>query len=127
MNKKALLFFCFVFCLVHSWSESFKIGQVEYEISGITMKSALEREVPIDRNKIFYSEEELNQYLEGLEGKFTNLRVFDTVEVSITSIEKKDDYSNVGILVYIKDSWNIMGMPYPSFDSNTGLKLKLKI
>ena len=127
MNKKALLFICFVFCLVFSWSESFKIGQVEYEISGITMKSALEREVPIDTNRIFNSEEELNQYLIGLEGKFTNLRVFDAVEISITSIEKKDDYSNVSILVYIKDSWNIMGMPYPSFDSNTGLKLKLKI
>lgn len=127
MNKKTLLFLISIFCFTFCWTESFKIKNVNYEISGLTRKYVLERKIPIDTKRVFHSEDELNQYLLGLEGKYSNLRVFDTVKVSITSIEQQDDNFNVDVLVSLKDSWNIIAVPYPSFDSNTGLKLKLKV
>ena len=125
--KKGIVAFLLLVGFSILYADSYKISNIEYKLKGSTRKSSLEQRVPIDTSIIFNTLDDLEIYLENVEKEISNNRIFEEAKVSIISIEKDGNINNVFVEVYTKDTWNIIGLPYPSYDSNSGLKLRLKI
>ncbi len=106
----------------------FRIEKVTYEREGLTREFPLRKAVPISTTRIFQSEERLAFYLADLQVQFMNQRVFQSARVESTLGEVGvDGITPVHLTVYTVDTWNIIALPYPKYDSNTGFELKFKI
>lgn len=114
---------------------TYRISEVTYSIQGCgirifgqTTEYALVQAVPIDRKRIFNDEDELNSYIQDLEKKYWNLRMFDAVKIDIIPLgEDTDNPRLVQLNIFVKDSFHLFAIPGPKYDSNTGLIFKLKI
>ena len=108
--------------------QSYRITDVHYNIKGLTRKYPLSQAVPIDTARIFNSEEALQRYLNDLEQQFKNIRAIQSVRIE-TEYGDIDSQSVIPVVltVAITDTWNFIVVPYPSFDSNSGFQLKLKM
>lgn len=106
------------------FAESYAINSVKYTIDGATRLNNLKYFMDIDEELTFETKEALDIYIAELKQKIQNNRVFLHGDV-LTSISEVDSngISKVDIEVVIKDSWNIVVLPYPQYDSNTGLSL----
>ena len=109
-------------------AQSYQITSVDYNIKGLTRKYPLSQAVPIDTAIIFDSKEALQTYLDDLEQRFKNLRVIQSVRID-TDYGAPNDQAVIPVMltIAITDTWNFIAVPYPSFDSNSGFKLKLKM
>lgn len=109
-------------------THQYQITTVQYEIKGITRVYPLSKAVPIDKARVFSSEAELQEYLADLEQQFKNIRALQSVEILPDYGEPSEaQIIPVALLIKIKDTWNFIAVPYPSFDSNSGFQVKLKI
>ena len=108
--------------------QQYRITAVNYAIKGMTRQYPLEHAVPIDTVYVFDSEEALQRYLAELEQRFKNIRTIQSVKIEAAYGEPDSlKVIPVTLAVAIVDTWNFIAVPYPSFDSNTGFKLKLKM
>lgn len=126
------VFFILISCFV--FAEQYQITNVEYNISsnnsflGKTQPYALEKEVPVNKNEVFNSQYELNQYINDLSQKIKNTRAFDSVEVLPSFGEAElNNITPVTLTINVLDSLHLFMIPGPKYDSNSGLSLKLKI
>lgn len=122
--------FLFVFALISIVpvvAKGYRIETVTYDIKGSTREYPLSIAVPIDTNRVFATEIQLNAYLEDLAVRLNNQRVLEsaTVEPSY-GIENTEGLIPVELMIHTVDTWNIIALPYPSYDSNSGFELKLK-
>lgn len=108
--------------------EVYKIAAVTYEAQGITKEIALKRNIKIEEGKIFESRETLEAYILDIKQKLINARLFDTLEVEYSLGEEADDEgaTPVSIRVETVDSKHMLVLPYPIYDSNEGVELKIK-
>ena len=106
---------------------AYKIESVEYSIKGLTKAGPLSAKVPIDKNRVFASREEFDAYIAELNTEFHNMRTIESYEITFDFLESQNNIIPVKLKVYVKDTWNIIALPYPSFDSNSGLQFKLKL
>ncbi len=113
--------------LTFSFSEKYKISEVTYELEG-TREKDLERTVPLDSDKIFESKEEFEEYLSDFRQRLVNTRCFQEVKLESTE-EKDEDDETIRITLSVKatDSKHLLVLPYPKYDSNDGLVLKIKV
>ena len=117
--KKSLLFVFFIFFSIFNiFADGYKIEKIEYDLTGITRETSLKAKFPVDTSTIFQTKEELENYIQDLQKQLSNNRIFDSASVEITSIEQNSEYNVVSILIKTDDTWNIIALPYPSFDSN---------
>jgi len=109
-------------------TQSYQITTVHYNIKGLTRKHPLSQAVPIDTGLIFDSKEAVQSYLDDLEQQFKNIRVIQSVRID-TDYGDADTRGVIPITltIAITDTWNFIIVPYPSFDSNSGFQLKLKM
>jgi hypothetical protein len=118
---------------------SYRIIDVEYDITGATQAYALALNVPIDTNRVFATEAELQAYIADIQQQITNLRVIASVETSysfLTTITERMAVSEgspsavdiipVVLKIATVDTFNFIIVPYPKYDSNSGLDLRLK-
>ena len=103
-----------------------KIEKIEYKIVGLTKRYPLKLAVPIDQTTIFETEETYLQYLDSIRLKLNNLRTLETSSVESEYIDIQDGMALAKITISTKDTWNIIALPFPKFDSNTGFIAKLK-
>lgn len=131
MFTKKLNLFLFIFIFFGSglFAQNYKISNIDYEIKdcglpffGVTRKYALEKEVPVDFERVFTSKEELDSYIEDYKLRLNNTRAFETVEVSY----KIENESEVLLSVKLTDSFHMLAIPYGRYDSNKGIVFKLK-
>ncbi|MEL3906169.1 MAG: hypothetical protein P1P65_03930 [Treponema sp.] len=109
-------------------SASYQITAVTYSIKGMTRQYPLSRAVPIDKTRLFHSAEELELYIDELKQKFTNIRVIQSVEIQADYQEAgNENIIPVTLSISVTDTWNFIAVPYPSFDSNSGFELKIKM
>lgn len=127
MLKKIVVSCIFLLCFFSLIGESYKIETVEYNLKGLTREGSFKEKIPVDTTTLFTDEESLLDYLKDLETLISNQRVFDSSSVEIVNMEEGEEYTKVSILITTKDTWNIIALPYPSYDSNSGFTLKLKI
>ena len=108
--------------------QNYQITAVNYDITGMTKQYPLERAVPIDTVRVFNSKESLRQYITELEQQFRNIRTIESVRIDIEYDGfDSQDIIPVTLMIAIIDTWNFIAIPYPSFDSNSGFQLKLKM
>jgi len=103
-----------------------RIEIVEYNIKGLTKKFPLQLAVPIDKKTIFESEKAFLEYLRDTQQKLNNLRTLESSKIDYEYIEVKEDLTLAKIVINTKDTWNIIALPFPKYDSNTGFVAKLK-
>lgn len=107
---------------------SYQITEVNYDIKGNIRRYPLSQAVPIDTVGIFFSESSLLSYIDDLEKKFINIRAIQSVRIARKYGEcSVDSIVPVTLTIAITASWNFIVVPYPSFDSNSGLQIKLKL
>ena len=109
-------------------AQNYRITAVHYNIKGLTRKYPLSQAVPVDTDRIFTSEEALQHYLDDLKQQFKNIRVIQSVKID-REYGDTDEYAVIPVVltIAITDTWNFIAVPYPSFDSNSGFQLKLKM
>lgn len=152
--KKSLLLVPYMFCcLTLLWTEQYQIKNVVYNIDGRTKEYSLEKALNIDYNRIFTSEKELQNYVAEIKQRLTDQRVLETGTViyEVTGAYNSSDNTEipqnteetdgtgvtedvqetsilpVTLHITAKDTWNIIPIPYPRYDSNTGVTLKIKV
>lgn len=106
---------------------AYQIETVEYSIKGFTKAGPLSAKVPVDKNRVFASREEFDTYISELNLEFNNMRTIESHEITFDFLEPQNNIIPVKLKIYVKDTWNIIALPYPSFDSNKGLEFKLKL
>lgn len=122
----SILSFLVLLCALHA--ESYRICDVSYDISGLTREYALSQKVPVDKDTVFTDELSFTRYIDDLRQQLHNQRVFQSTSVE-TEYFESDEYGiiPVKLIITTKDTLNIIGVPYPSYNSNTGITLKLKL
>lgn len=126
--KRIVCLSAFFLISVFCFGQSYKINNVSYDISGITREYALSQKVPVDTTTVFTDSELFEKYITNLRQLLNNQRVFQSTEVQCTYLEENENgVIPVDILIITQDTLNIIGFPYPSYNSNTGLALKIKV
>lgn len=154
--KKSIVIFLLMFLSSVLFADVYKIRQVNYKINGSdwkimakTKEYALDQKVPVDKNKLFSTEEKVKEYISDYKLKLESLRAFDTINITynIEPYEVSEDSTfeidgkMIGILpnedgkciinlvditVEAQDSFHLLVVPYPKYNSNTGTEIKLK-
>lgn len=136
--KKSRIFIFVLYCILNSllFSQKYQITNVEYDIkkssilgfTGKTRPYALENNVSVDKNKIFETKEELDEYLKDYETRLYNTKAFDSIEVitNFSESENEERIIFVNLQVNLQDTIHILAVPYPKYNSNSGFELKLK-
>lgn len=110
----------------------YRITEVTYNLKGITKKSYIIRKVPIDKKKLFNTEE-LYEYIKDIKQQLLNTRAFEEAEVNFAIKDEpiaEDEVSKTfgaELEIKTKDSFHFILIPYPKYDSNKGLEIKLKM
>jgi hypothetical protein len=107
----------------------FVISGINYHIKGWTKPFAIARNVELKKGVEFQGLEKLETYVEQKTQVLRNQRVFEENSCIIEySLENPggDGKIPVTLDVYVEDSWNIIVLPEPKYDSNTGFSLTLK-
>ncbi|MBR6153709.1 MAG: hypothetical protein IKQ43_04675 [Treponema sp.] len=105
----------------------YRIHDVTYDSKGITKPFALSRNIEIDYSKTFSTEEELKTYIEYIIQQLENTRLLEDIDVSYELLAPSDGYIPVDLAITVSDSSHFLIMPKPSYDSNTGFELELKL
>jgi hypothetical protein len=110
------------------FAEQYRIASVTYDRTGRTTEVALKRAVVIDPAAVYASKDEFKAKIADLERQFNNLRVLESVRVTPTfSAPDPAGLVLVDLRVVTVDTGNFIMVPYPEYNSNTGLTLKLKM
>lgn len=140
-----VLFLLFFFSLP-AFSELYQITDISYSLEK-TREKDLERLVPVNTERIFESEKELESYLSDLKQRLLNTRAFDEVELKVESGKWKDENGKlkdetfdsqlstlnsgelipVSLQITARDTKSLLILPYPKYDSNDGLIFKVKV
>jgi len=105
----------------------YEIAAVSYTVDGLTRESLLETYMEIKEGKLFFSPQELEEYLADKQVLLLNQRSFAEGTVSIKRIvERPDGPDLVYLTVWAKDTWNVIVLPYAKYDSNEGLLVSLR-
>ena len=107
----------------------YRINNVDYKTEkGVSKAWAIKRNVEIKKDLILESEEDLENQIKSIEDQIENTRLLD-----INRIEEDfgDPDENgiipVNLCVTVSDSKHFMAFPKPSYSSNSGAEIKLKL
>lgn len=106
----------------------YRIAGVNYSIQGQTREYALAQQVEIDRTTVFSGKQSIDDYIEYIATQLKNQRVFESAFVNATYGDADaDGIIPVTLAIDTVDTWNLIVVPYPKYDSNSGFMLKLKL
>ena len=128
MKRTIAFLLASIFLTAAVFSEKYKISQVNYDIVGMTRQYALERNIEIDKDRIFETFEDFNAYLDNLRQLFKNERNLESsvIYAKYDSELNKEEIINVTLNISTQDSKHFLVVPYPKYNSNDGLVVKLK-
>jgi len=106
---------------------AYVLRSVRWEIEGRTREYALARMADIRVGAAFDDRVSLDDYVEAKRRLLVNQRVLETVEIAVSFGEADPGAPvPVDLVVRVKDSWNVIALPYFRFDSNDGLLLSVR-
>lgn len=103
----------------------YQIKKVYFFIDGYSQPLFLRHFLQIDHDKIFQTQQELLQYLDRKVQELKNLRIYNKIAYSL-AFSEESQLTKVDVNFKLEDSWTLIPIPYPEYDSNNGL-LSLKI
>lgn len=112
------------------------IEQINWEIDGRTRLWVLENLLDLEEGQRFVTEEELVAFLLEQQQILINQRQLQESRIEFTipgdkeetadGIERTGTERGVHVAIHVKDTWNIIALPYARYDSNEGLLLSLR-
>ena len=130
MNKKFFLLSLFICFLSSFFAEQYKIKDTKFEIKGngigVTREYVILQKYPIDKKKIFDSDEQFQKYIDNYKKQLESTRAFELVEINYEVSEVIDEINNVVLNFNLVDSKHFIAIPYPRYSSNSGLSFKIK-
>jgi hypothetical protein len=112
-----------------SIAANYVISKINYHVEGWTRPFAIASKVDLREGAEFSGTEALDAYVARKIQDLRNQRVFEAAKCRIEySMESPGEDGKIPVIldVYVEDSWNIIALPEPKFDSNTGFSLTLK-
>ena len=106
----------------------FFINSFNFEVDGITRNYVL-----INTANLIYGEEligitALEEYIQEKKQLLINQRTLESVEIEYTIGQMREDGKYpVDLIIYVKDTWNLIALPYPKYDSNNGFEISIKL
>ena len=104
------------------------IAGFEFDIRGRTRPNALLHNARLRVGEKLHGRAGLEEYVRDRTQVLTNMRVLrDTVEMSYSVGERREDGAYpVTFTIRVEDTWNIIALPVPYYDTNTGLDLTVR-
>ncbi|MBQ5491310.1 MAG: hypothetical protein IIT68_04555 [Treponema sp.] len=106
---------------------TYQIKSVTYDVRGLTNPGAIERFVSVDTKKTFASKEELEAYIQTIKVQLENLRQFEDINLTYTELSEENSITPVTVVASMKDSFHLLALPYVTYNSNSGLTVKVKL
>ncbi len=106
---------------------NYRINEVNFISKGKTDVNILKTKMmPIDKERIFTSETEVQNYLASIYQQLENTRLLENILYSYDFVEESEsDITLVNAEYSFEDSTSMIVFPAPSFDSNSGVQLKI--
>lgn len=110
-------------------SKNYKIRSVEFNSQDKTKVSALKKNIAdINYEKIFATKAEFETYLEEIKQELINTRTLENISYNYSAEYNSESDTTLADVTYtFSDSTSILVFPKPSFDSNSGIEVKLKL
>ena len=103
------------------------INSFDFDIKGRTKPFAIKRYIELKEGEIINGTSALLKYISDKTQKMLNERVLEKAEINYTIGSKQADGTYpVDLLIKITDTWNIIALPQPEWDDNTGFELRIK-
>ena len=128
MKRKfsVILILCVIISSVLT-AQQYQIRNVSYIIDGMTWEYSLRKNIKIETDTIFDDKNSLEKYITDLKQQFQNLRILESSTITWTEAPiREDGIIPIDMVISVKDTINMLGVPYPKYNSNDGLQLKLK-
>lgn len=105
----------------------FRIQSIDYRIDGRTSPYALARALDLEVGKTFPDEPSLMRFLDAKSQELWNLRVLESTALHWSfGAPESEGFIPVDLSVEVKDTWNLVALPYGKYDSNEGLTLSIR-
>jgi len=105
------------------------IRDVDFQVQGRTLAFVLKQKIEADGpviGKSFKGKAALEAYIEDRRQLLSNNRLLASVAVTYNAVQRFPEGFYVDLAFAVVDTWNIVVLPEPKYDSNTGLTLFLK-
>jgi hypothetical protein len=103
-----------------------RIASIEYEVRGRTNPYFLSQKAELSVGDEFPSREAFEERLKRVRQRLLNERVLEEVEVMSTYAAGEGVVTLAGVTIKVRDTWNIIALPYFKYDSNDGLLLSVR-
>lgn len=106
---------------------AYALRDVSFDIKGASRPWALKRAAGIEGDETFRDADGLQAWLSDVRRKLTNQRVLKTVTVD-ASYGDADASGTVPVdlAIRVEDTWNVIALPKPQYDSNDGFEMTIK-
>jgi hypothetical protein len=103
------------------------IRSIDFDVDGRSRPFALIYNGEFKEGERIRGKDNLEQYIARKQQLLINQRVLDEASVEYTLGEPEADGAvPVNLLVHVKDTWNVIALPYPKYDSNDGFSFIIK-
>lgn len=106
----------------------FIINSFNYVITGITLPFMLNSKTELKTGEEIKGRKNLEKFIQDKKQLLINERVLKdnvVIEYSIGEIDEDGRYP-ADLQIFVEDTWNIIALPYPKYDSNYGFELTIK-
>jgi len=111
----------------HDENSIFVINSFSFVINGYTRRYALINKAELIEGEEINGFTNLEKYIQNKTQILYNERVLDSVRIEYSiSPAREDGKYPVNLFIYVKDTWNIVAIPRPQLDSNTGFDITIK-
>ena len=124
-----LLAMCAVMLTAQESAVQHVLEKIVVNIDGNTREEAVLRFIGLSDGMVFDSEEELLATVERKKQVLINYRVFRDIQMETEKLEIRENEPDVRywrVTYRLTDSWTIVPVPYPKYDTETGFRLGLK-
>jgi len=106
----------------------FVINSFKYNVKGITLPFMLNTKTELKAGEEIKGKKNLEAFIQDKKQLLINERVLSDDVVIEYSIGEKDEEDKfpVDLAIFVEDTWNIIALPYPKYDSNYGFELTIK-
>jgi hypothetical protein len=105
----------------------FVINALNCNIKGRTRPDALLRAGDFKKGEEIKGRENFEKYIQEKTQQLVNQRVLAKAQIDYTIGDlQADGKYPVDLFINVEDTWNIIALPYPKYDSNTGFELIIK-
>jgi hypothetical protein len=105
---------------------AYRIASLSFDIEGRTQERPLRERLEIRIGAEFADLAALESYLDVKRQVLVNQRVLQESSIDYELGEAEDGVAPVAITVRTVDTWNLIALPYPKYDSNKGLLLGIR-